>query len=170
MRTCSRCGGPLRSNSKSGICRRNPDCLKAGLREKNRQRSREYQRNLPHEVRQANNLRTAHGLTPAEKQQMLDAQGGRCYLCGDALTYDAAVIDHDHACCADVTKSGRKRTTSCARCRRGLACGRCNTLIGMAGDDPEKLRRIAGSLTRVIAEVHARLAAKPEQLELEAVQ
>lgn len=65
-----------------------------------RERSREYQRNLPREVVKANNLRTAHGITPAEKQAMLDAQGGRCYLCGDPLAYDEVVIDHDHRCCS----------------------------------------------------------------------
>jgi hypothetical protein len=52
-------------------------------------------------------------------------------------------MDHDHACC-----SGNK---SCERCRRGLAHLACNLLLGMAGDDPEKLMRIAINFEKVHA-------------------
>lgn len=136
-------------------------------RDRGRERSREYQRNLPYEVRQANNLRTSHGITPAGKQAMLDAQGGRCYLCGVPLAYDEAVIDHDHRCCSDVTRSGRHRTTSCDYCRRGLACTSCNTLIGLAGDDPEQLTRIARNLDAAMSAVRVRMTRKPQQLTLD---
>jgi Recombination endonuclease VII len=149
---------------------RNPDCRKAAIQAKNdgnRSRSREYQRALPYEVRQANNLRTSHGITPAGKQAMLDTQGGCCYLCGEPITYDEAVIDHDHRCCSDVTRTGRRRTTSCEYCRRGLACGRCNTLIGMAGDDPERLIRIVRNLAAAQSAATERVAGKPQQLTLE---
>jgi hypothetical protein len=47
-------------------------------------------------------------------------------------------IDHDHSCCR-----GKK---SCGTCVRGLACGDCNTGVGLFGDDPERMRRVADSL------------------------
>ena len=70
-------------------------------------------------------------------------QGGKCYLCDDPLdisTSGAIHIDHDHSCCP----SGQ----SCARCRRGLAHKACNTLIGLAGDDPDRLERITHNLRK----------------------
>lgn len=137
------------------------------VQEANRERSRDYQRNLPPEVRQANNLRTSHGITPAEKQAMLDAQDGRCYLCGDELTYDEAVIDHDHECCRPTPTRRGVRRFSCQYCRRGLACERCNHVIGHAGDDPERLRRIAGNLAAVLPLVRARIEGKPQQIALD---
>lgn len=127
-----------------------------------------YVNNKPaRELVQLRNLQNMHGMTPADKQAMLDTQDGRCYLCGDSLTYDKAVIEHDHRCCPPVPTRRGVRTGSCPYCRRGLACGRCNTLIGMAGDDPGRLRRIADALAAAQAAVDARLAAKPRQLALD---
>jgi hypothetical protein len=137
------------------------------VQEANRERARDYQRNLPPEVRQANNLRTSHGITPAEKQAMLDAQGGRCYLCGDELAYDEAVIDHDHACCRPIPTRRGMRTISCSYCRRGLACETCNIIIGMVRDDPERLIRIARNLTVVLRTARARMESKPQQIALD---
>jgi len=86
-------------------------------------------------------------------------QGGKCYLCGIYLVPDAGsylVLDHDHRCCPE--------QKSCPYCRRGLACDKCNALIGMADDDPDLLRQIADALEVAKADVTARLAGKPEQL------
>lgn len=44
-------------------------------------------------------------------------------------------VDHDHGCCP--------ATRSCESCIRGLLCGGCNAILGMAGDDPKILRRAA---------------------------
>lgn len=92
----------------------------------------------------------------------LEAQDGRCYLCGDALVLEVAPrgkakthVDHDHRCCP--------RNKSCTFCRRGLSCGRCNVLIGIADDDPALLVKIAGNLARALGEVAARLESRPEQ-------
>lgn len=126
---------------------------------RNRERVREYQRALGKDKRQANNLWNFHGITPAQKQEMLGAQDGRCYLCGDALAYDDAVIDHDHSCCPP--------QQTCAYCRRGLACNPCNTIIGMAGDDPERLIRIARRLAVILPAVRARIEGKPQQMALD---
>jgi hypothetical protein len=90
-----------------------------------------------------------------------EAQGGRCYLCGDELDRDAyrgVHIDHDHSCCP----LGR----TCAICRRGLACPKCNSIIGFADDDPDRLRRIADGLEAANAAVRDRMACAPRQAAL----
>jgi ribosomal protein L37AE/L43A len=81
-----------------------------------------------------------------------EAQGGKCYLCGDELRPDqprAIHLDHDHSCCP--------LARSCERCRRGLACKDCNRLIGIARDDPDRLRRIADGLERANEAVRERM-------------
>lgn len=72
-----------------------------------------------------NKLRTKlkkYGLTQPELDAMMEAQQGLCAICKVAA---AAVIDHCH-------NSGKVRA---------LLCNNCNVMIGMSGDDPEKLRR-----------------------------
>lgn len=99
-------------------------------------------------------LRSVHGMSRAEWQAMWDAQDGCCYLCGDPLidgNRRKVHVDHDHSCC------GPKR--SCSRCRRGLACYRCNAVVGMSQDDPERLMRIAANLARVQTEALGHQAA-----------
>jgi hypothetical protein len=81
-----------------------------------------------------------------------EAQGGKCYLCGSILRKDiprSIQLDHDHSCCP----LGR----SCEKCRRGLACTDCNILIGRAGDDPDRLHRIANNLASAKEEVRRRM-------------
>ena len=68
-----------------------------------------------------------HNLTQEERDQLAAAQGGVCLICKlppeGRGQYDRLHIDHCH-------KSGR---------RRGLLCGNCNTMIGLAGEDPKVL-------------------------------
>ncbi len=90
-----------------------------------------------------------------------EKQSGKCYLCGIYLVPgagSAVVLDHDHRCCP--------AQKSCQYCRRGLACDYCNTLIGLANDDPALLRQIADNLEAAIADVTAQLAVKPAQLDI----
>ena len=87
-----------------------------------------------------------------------DEQQGLCYLCGDPLSTDSyrdIHVDHDHTCCP----KGR----TCEYCRRGLACTRCNKLIGAAEDNPDLLRKIADNLEPVLLRVRARIAMKVQQ-------
>lgn len=121
----------------------------------NREKFREYGRSYrAGGAEAAAQLRYRHGPDIAEAfAAMWSEQDGRCYLCGRPLVRDKTHIDHDHTCCPD-----RK---SCAYCRRGLACGPCNSLIGYAGDDPALLRMIADNLERVIGPTRERIAAKP---------
>jgi hypothetical protein len=71
---------------------------------------------------------------------MWQAQNGCCYLCGEELDpkTEAVHLDHDHSCCPPIR--------SCRTCRRGLTHRRCNVAIGLAGDDPARLRRMADAL------------------------
>lgn len=63
-------------------------------------------------------------LTLERYQEMLDAQEGRCAICGtDSPGADKEnfQVDHDHGCCA-----GRN---SCGLCVRALLCVRCNRVL-----------------------------------------
>ena len=75
-----------------------------------------------------------YGLTHAQYDAMLEAQGGVCGLCGKVETHrgrngevSRLAVDHDH-----VTGS-----------IRALLCHSCNTGVGLFLDDPALLRRAA---------------------------
>jgi hypothetical protein len=79
-----------------------------------------------------------YGLTPEEFGAKLEAQNGRCALCGSAPDPDGKRSasrlhqDHDHL-------TGQNRD---------LLCGRCNVGIGMFSDDPALLRAAAEYIER----------------------
>lgn len=107
----------------------------------------------------AHGRRAKHGpWIDEDRAAMWEEQGGRCYLCGDPLVEGKEHVDHDHRCCPD--------DRSCRACRRGLACGHCNVAVGMAGDDPARLRRIADNLEAAqrAAEQRMRTSRQPELL------
>ncbi len=64
-----------------------------------------------------------YSLSPEQYDAMVEAQGGRCYLCGTDKPSTREgyewQIDHDHDCCPNIGQS-------CGRCVVGLACARCN--------------------------------------------
>ena len=84
----------------------------------------------------------AHGrpLTPAEWDAKVAEQDGRCAICGErppdrpagrsGTMISGLTYDHDH-------EDGRGR---------GLLCQPCNTMIGHAQDDPERLVAAAAYL------------------------
>lgn len=123
------------------------------------------QRNADHRERNRRNPRSpeenarAHlyaryRMTPQDRQQMLDEQNGRCYLCGEALELNQprkVHIDHDHECCPG--------GTTCGQCVRGIACDPCNRGVGHFQDDPARLRRVADALEAASSRVRARLKA-----------
>lgn len=82
-----------------------------------------------------------YGITVERYQEMLDAQGGGCGICGRLETYTVGgkpmrlSVDHDHSCCP-----GRK---SCGDCVRGLLCNNCNKGIGLLGHSHEVLTKAA---------------------------
>jgi hypothetical protein len=86
-------------------------------------------------------LYTRYRMTPEQRAEMIAAQEGNCYLCGEPLDLKnprKVHIDHDHACC--------RGATSCGTCVRGIACDPCNRGIGYFGNDPERMRRVADNL------------------------
>ena len=78
-----------------------------------------------------------YGITAAQYDALLSAQGGGCAICGEQCsTGRMLAVDHDHECCPDYIKT-------CGECTRGLLCGSCNQGLGKLGDDPERLIRAA---------------------------
>lgn len=148
---------PDRSHANNNASRaRNADKVRAYNREwaeRNKGRRQEYGR----AYRQANREKLLaagaakrHGPWIAEDwAAMWDKQGGCCYLCGSELTEGKAFVDHDHRCCPN--------DRSCRVCRRGIACDRCNVAIGMAADDPDRLRRMAANLEVALRDVEDRM-------------
>ncbi|WTR53838.1 endonuclease VII domain-containing protein [Streptomyces sp. NBC_00122] len=67
-------------------------------------------------------LKRVYGITEAQHDEMIAAQGGLCCIC---LKAPAAHVDHCH-------ETGRVR---------GVLCFNCNTAIGLLGDDPGTIQR-----------------------------
>jgi hypothetical protein len=120
--------------------------------EKRREYARRYREEHPDWVRARNDpeykaryhLKSKYGITPEQRDELIAAQGGCCYLCDDPLVEGAIHVDHDHACCP-------AKSRSCGNCIRGLACQKCNQGIGQFGDDPERMRRAADRLEKANA-------------------
>ena len=81
-------------------------------------------------------LLDAFGLTSDDLRLMIERQGSVCAACKNPA--DRWVVDHDHACCP-----GRR---TCGRCIRGAICSHCNMAMGLAQDDPQRLRAMADYL------------------------
>ncbi len=82
------------------------------------------------EKARARQLKRLYGITLDTYNQMLDAQAGRCAICGSTLSSRSLDVDHDH----DTGKV------------RGLLCQSCNHGIGHFGDSPEILREAVAYL------------------------
>jgi hypothetical protein len=68
-----------------------------------------------------------YGITFEDFEALLEAQGGGCAICGTQTptgNHGRLVVDHDHATGAV----------------RGILCGRCNQLLGIAQDDTSLLK------------------------------
>lgn len=122
-------------------------------RERKAQLNRDWWSRNPRSPEENTRLHLKHryGLTLEDRQQMLDNQGGCCYLCGDPFDPDrprGIHTDHDHDCCPG--------SRSCGKCIRGLACDGCNSGVGHFRDDPDRMRRAADALEAAKARVQAR--------------
>lgn len=124
------------------------DEARKDLARRARERYRENPR--PPEKNADAHYRHRYGITLEQRAQMAIDQQGLCYLCAEPLPSDTRKVhtDHDRMCCP-----GKKK--SCGKCVRGLACEGCNTGIGLLGEDPDRIRRVADNLEKA----HARLRA-----------
>src|SRR5689334_17696949 len=68
-----------------------------------------------------------YGITVAQRDELWQAQGGKCSICKDAITLEDACTDHCH-------QSGTVRH---------LLCNNCNVILGLAYDRPEVLEAAA---------------------------
>ena len=76
---------------------------------------------------------TKYGLQPGEYQQILEAQNGRCAICGRPPAKLSLAVDHCHYC-------GRKKAWKRGSVR-GLLCSNCNR--GLLRENPDLLRKAA---------------------------
>jgi hypothetical protein len=88
-------------------------------------------------------LKRDFGITLAEYEAALAAQGGGCAACGVTEEGNGRMlaVDHDHACCPS-----RK---TCGQCIRGLLCSACNLQLGRVADDIDRLEALVGYLRSV---------------------
>ena len=76
-------------------------------------------------------LRRNFGITITQYEEMLEAQGGGCAICGRAPRTDISLhVDHEHV-------GGRVR---------GLLCFLCNQALGAFGDEPSRCMAAAAYL------------------------
>lgn len=112
--------------------------------ERKKARDRAYGRENPH-IKRNGRYKYEFGITLAEFDEMVLAQGGVCAACKQPETaiYNGKVrnlcVDHDH-------ETGRVR---------GLLCTCCNTALGLLGED----------LDRIEALRHYLLTARPQLVE-----
>lgn len=124
----------------------------------NERKRKRYQANPDKEITASRQVRHGPG-SELDIAEMWSRQGGCCYLCGDSLIAGRDThVDHDHVCCP--------RHRSCRLCRRGLACSACNRILGLAADDPDRLRRIADNFEPALIAARARITRKPVQDQL----
>jgi len=126
---CARCYNKwLRANSPGFIEKQRENSRKWGLR--NRDRIAEYcrrkRRDHPEED-VARTLKRRFGMTIADYNSILNAQDGKCAICGKLASSAKRrfALDHDHS-------TGKVR---------GLLCFRCNYGIGWFQEDPARLSR-----------------------------
>jgi hypothetical protein len=75
-----------------------------------------------------------YGITPSEYESLKEFQGNCCYICRVATgATKALAVDHDHK-----KELGGIVTRGSLR---GLLCGPCNHILGMARDNPDFFAR-----------------------------
>ena len=101
-------------------------------REKARAKAKIYRQMRGAELERDTKLRCTYGITLAEYNQMLEAQGGVCAICRrTCATGRNLAVDHAHGDNHEI---------------RGLLCGSCNNGLGRFRDNPELLRAAAAYL------------------------
>ncbi len=148
MKLCKRCGAtkPLEDfhkdkKSKDGHCFYCKECNKSKTRsyyaslDKTAEKARGKSRAEDGEYRNYQYMKK-YGITLADYNELLEAQGGKCAICGitreECNDKRALPVDHDH-------ETGQVR---------GILCHSCNRAIGLLKDSPKNLRQAADYLER----------------------
>lgn len=121
-------------NRRDGMSWECATCVKARVMSHyNLDRSRAYRakhKEKYDDLARRNRLAT-FGITPAEYDQMLAAQGGVCAICGGGeWSTRRLAVDHCH-------KTGKVR---------GILCSHCNVTLGQMKENPQALRAAADYL------------------------
>jgi hypothetical protein len=156
FRKCKTCGEvkPITeySRGKPFAGGRRPNCKKCLARYEQENKDR-WRRN-PHKGKQHrtqmqrrfSHVRRYFRLSREEYLEMIERQGNRCAICGAPPPEGKFLdVDHDHA-------TGRIRA---------LLCGRCNTCLGWANDNPQVLRAAADYLEAHASNISPVLAHEP---------
>lgn len=89
-------------------------------RERHPEKQREASHRWYHKRGRFKKLAAIYGISFEQYHTMLEAQDGKCAICGDSDPARALAVDHDH----DTNQV------------RGLLCICCNSAIGMLREDP----------------------------------
>ena len=105
-------------------------------RDTERKYGKKYQKEHP-ELYRDSTFKQHHGVTRAEADRMIDAQGGVCAICGNPpcgtrTPAHRLHVDHDKV-------TGQIRE---------MLCHRCNLSLGHAKHDPQRLRAMADYLEK----------------------
>ena len=130
MKICKQCGSTERYNN--GNCKPCNDLKSASYYSKNSDRlkrlAKEYKQAHP-ECNRKWELKNKYGMSIEEYDRLLEAQGGRCFLCLVEKCQSGRRFAVDH--CHKTNKI------------RGLLCLHCNKALGLFRDNPDVLRRAA---------------------------
>ena len=113
-------------------CRARVRAWEAAHPQKKRELRKAWQRANPEKVR-ASQVKTRYGLSEEQYEYLLAAQGYACACCLQPFVEgETPAVDHCHA----AEREGIMLV-------RGLIHSKCNTGLGLFGDDPERLRAAA---------------------------
>ena len=120
--------------SKDGLNHYCKPCV--NLYNKNRRTQRHKDpviRQIDLDKKSENHYKRRHGMTREQRDSFIASQGSKCGVCKTLDPENRGwQIDHDHSCCP--------KEYSCESCRRGILCVRCNTAIGLFGDNLESIK------------------------------
>ena len=88
----------------------------------------------------SNRLQTNYGISIDDYDKIFESQGGVCKICHKPPVVERLCVDHNHSCCPGLK--------SCGKCIRGLICRRCNSMLGFADDNTDRLRSAIEYLER----------------------
>lgn len=123
-------------DGKTRRCRECSKTVARNWRQTDSGRAREKWRNASRKYSRATGLYRKYGITDDVYKKMLAAQGGTCAICGVKAKESKGrnpgrlVIDHSHV----------------SNTVRGLLCSPCNTMLGLASDDPTRLQKASDYL------------------------